>query len=256
MHFQAIDYIPWLGSATAESLLVLVMLTRGLIWRFPFFFASIFYDVLRQATLFIIAHLSLGKVYFYTFWISVPVEYTLGFAVMFEAVRHAFQAEKFSPRAVGWFATLTAALVFVAATLVFHPSVPMDNLTGLILILDRSCGVLRCGVLLFILAFASRLGISWRHHVWGIVFGLGTYAGIGLIVGAIHAATGQMCGDWITPVPVFGYFSATIIWPIYLCRPEPEREALTLAQISTFSDLVTRYRRIASELAAVLRRRQ
>src|SRR5438046_434901 len=51
MHFELIDYVPWLGSVTAEAIVVAIMLKQRLVRRFPLFFVSLTYDLLRQIVL-------------------------------------------------------------------------------------------------------------------------------------------------------------------------------------------------------------
>ena len=77
-YFHAVDYIPWIGSTVAECLVVGIMLRRNLIRRFPVFFSSIAFDLLREMAFPIVAHYS-ALAYGYCFWISIPVEYVLAF---------------------------------------------------------------------------------------------------------------------------------------------------------------------------------
>jgi len=107
-------------------------------------------------------------------------------------------------------------------------------------------------VLLFLWVFATRLGISWRHHVWGIVFGLGISSGFSLLVAAIHATTGNMCGDLITYIIPYSYFASTIIWAVYLWQPEPERGPLTLEHLSLIQYALDSYRKILTEIWRLL----
>ena len=188
--FPLIDYIPWIGSLIAEVLVVAIMLKRNLVRRFPIFFVSVVYAVLRQAGLAIIAQAG-PKAYGLAFWMTLPIEYVIAFAVMIEAFRYSLGSDpKIPSKTLRIMAVVAALLVAFATFLVLRPDIPTSNLRGLFLTLDRSIGLLRCGVLLFMWAFARKLGISWRHHVWGIVFGLGVYSGLNLIVAAIHATTG------------------------------------------------------------------
>ena len=246
--FQLVDYIPWLGSVIAEIAVVAIMLQRKLIHRFLVFFLSITYDLVRQPALAVIA-LEGPKAYGMTRWVTLPIEYVIAFGVMLEAFRYSLGADpKIPTKTLRSMIVVAALLVAVAAFLVLRPDLPISNLRGLILALDRSIGLLRCGVLLFRWAFAPKLGISWRHHVWGIVFGMGIYSGVGLIVAAIHATTGNLCGDWLACLTPFSYFAATIIWAVYLWRPEPQRGAVTLDQISFFHSSLASYRKILAEL--------
>lgn len=246
--FQFVDYIPWIGSVIAEILVVAIMLKRGLIRRFPVFFFSVAYDLVRQAVLAAIA-LKGPKAYGITRWVALPIEYVIAFGVMLEAFRYCLGADPKIPRkTLRAMAVLTVLLVAVAAFLVLHPDIPISNLRGLILTLDRSIGLLRCGVLLFMWAFAPKLGISWKHHVRGIVAGLGVYSGVSLIVVAIHATTGNLCGDWLARLIPFSYFAATIIWAVYLWRPEPQRGAVMLDELSFARSTMGAYRKILAEL--------
>ena len=247
-HFPLLDYIPWIGSVVFETLIVAIMLKRNLVRRFPLFFSSLIYDLGRQAILAIIAYES-SRAYAYGYWIAQPVEYVIAFGVMLEAFRYSLGADpKIPAKTLRVMAVVAVLLVALATFLILRPDIPASGLTGLILTLDRSIALLRCGVVLFIWAFARRLGIFWRHHVWGIVFGLGIYSAVGLITAGIHAATGNLCGGWLSRSVHFSYFAATIIWAVYLRRPEPERGPLTLERIEFFHNSVATYRKILEQL--------
>ncbi len=251
-YFHAADYITWIGSTIAECMVVGIMLRRNLIRRFPIFFSSIVFDLLREMAFPVVAHFS-ALAYGYCFWISIPVEYVLAFAVMWEAFRYALGTDgKIPPKALRFFVLASIVLVGLAAFLVLYPDIPTSNMEGLILTLQRSISLLRCGMLLFLWIFAARLGITWQHHVWGIVCGLGFYAALSLIVAAIHAITGTMSGDWLGRVPQFGYLAATIAWAVYLWRPEPERTPLTLKEISFINYAFDTYHKMMTEIWRLL----
>src|SRR5579863_4242347 len=120
------------------------------------------------------------------------------------------------------------------------------------LVLDRSAEFLRCGMLLFLWAFAGKLRLTWWHHLCGIAFGLGMYSAIGLITAAVDVATGKMCGHWLTPIPHFAYFLATVIWGIYFLKPEPARESLTLERVNFFRESLAFVRNATLEMRRVL----
>ena len=246
--FQLVDYIPWVGSVIAEIVVLAIMLKRNLPRRFPIFFSSVVYDVVRQVALAFIAYRS-PRAYAYGYWISIPIEYVIAFGVMLEAFRYALGANpKIPPKTLRVMAVVAVLLVALAAFLLFHPDIPISNLRGFILTLDRSIDLLRCGVVIFIWAFAKKLGLSWAHHVWGIVCGLGIYSAVGLIAAGIHAVTGDLCGDWLARSVHLSYFAATVVWAVYLWRPEPHRGPLTLERIALIENLIATYRRIMAEL--------
>jgi hypothetical protein len=228
------------------------MLRRDLVRRFPVFFTSIAFDLLREMAFPAVAHYS-AHAYEYCYWISLPVEYVIAFGVMWEAFRYAFGTDaKIPPTALRPFLLATAVLMGLAAFLILYPDIPTSNLKGLVLILDRSIDLLRCGMLLFLWIFAARLGISWQHHVWGIVCGLGIYSAIGLIVAAVHAITNTISGDWLGHFLHFSYFGATIVWTVYLWRPEPERAPLTLKEVSFINYAFDTYHKMMTEIWRLL----
>jgi len=93
-----------------------------------------------------------------------------------------------------------------------------------------------------------------RDHVWGIVFGLGVYSSISLIVAAIHAFTGQMCPGWVSTLPHFAYLSSTAIWNAYLFRKEPEIPPLTDKEFEQYQSLVSSYRTLVKNVRKALAR--
>ncbi|SRR6266481_5498384 len=254
MHFQPIDYIPWIGSVIAELIVLAIILRRGLVRRFPVFFTSIAFDILREIILPIVAFRNPHSyAYSYLYWLSFPMEYVIAFAVILEAMRYSMVNDaRLSRKTLGTLAAFAVLLMAVAALLVLYPDISIKTLPGLAITLERSIELLRCGVLLFIWVFATRLGISWRHHVWGIVFGLGIYSGFSLLVAAIHATTGTLCGDWLARIIPFSYFASTIIWAVYLWQPEPERGPLTLEHLSLIQYALDSYRKVLTEIWRLL----
>ena len=107
-------------------------------------------------------------------------------------------------------------------------------------------------MLLFLWIFAARLGISWQHHVWGIVCGLGIYSAAGLMAAAVHAITNTISGDWLSRSLHFSYFATTIVWAVYLSRTEPERAPLTLKEISFINYAFDTYNKMMTEIWRLL----
>ena len=255
MHLTVNQAIPWFGSVLAETILLIVMVRRGFVRRFPFFFASIAYDVCRQAVLFTILA-KFTAAYFAAYWLCMPAEYTFAYAVIYEAFRNAFKADvRFCPNTLKVFGIGTIVLVLLAASFLFHPGLQLRNLATLALVLSRSSELLRCGLLLFLWVYSAKLGISWRHHVWGIVFGLAMYSGVGLLVATVDVAIGKMCGHWLVPIPHYAYLAATIIWPIYLLRDEPARGPLTLQELHSYRNFITFGHQATTEIRRLIRER-
>lgn len=252
MHLFVI-YVPWIGSVLAELFLLGVMFRNRLFRRFPWFFTSIAYDIVRQALSAIALAWPHVHAHFYVYWISMPLEYTFAFAVICEVFRRAFQTRiQFSPESIRIFVGLNVLLLIASAALIFSGELPITGFAGLMLMLDRSAEFLRCGMLLFLWIFASELRLTWWHQLWGIAFGLGMYSAIGLITAAVDVATGKMCSHWLTPIPHFAYFFATVVWGIYFLKPEPARESLTVERINFVREWLDFVRNATLEMKRVL----
>jgi hypothetical protein len=124
----------------------------------------------------------------------------------------------------------------------------------MILTVNRSISLLMSGLLFFMWAYSSRIGFSMRDHVWGIVFGLGIYSSISLIVAAIHATTGDMGPRWLSTLPHFTYLAANVIWNAYLHKKEPEILPLTDEEFAEYQNLIETYKTIIANVRKALAR--
>jgi len=127
----------------------------------------------------------------------------------------------------GW---LPLVLLLVAAILAFSTSsAPNGRLITAILSLERSVLVMQAGMLLFLMLFSSRLGLTWKHHSFGISLGFGIYASGQLVISTLFAQLGTSFGEAYTLLQTVLYTAMTTIWLVYLASPEPARVALESA---------------------------
>jgi hypothetical protein len=224
--------------------------------RFPFFFAYIIFDIARAIVLPAILYAApLSGHYYYAYWISVPVEYTLTFFIILEVFAYIFRAHiKVSRNVVYAFLGFGALLLLASLILIFRPDIPTNTLRGMILTANRSVSLLMAGLLFFMWAYSSRIGFTMRDHVWGVVFGLGLYSSVSLAAAAVQATTAGVVPRWINLLPHFTYLAATIIWNLYLFREEPEVPPLTGEQLEEYFNLIRSYRTLAANVRKALAR--
>lgn len=244
------DYIPWLGSLFFELILVFFILKHTTQKRFPVFFAYIIFDILRAIILPTILYaMPQTYTYFYAYWLSVPIEYTLTFLIILEVFAYIFRTHIVHGSGVIRAFVIFAFVVFLASVvLILGHELPFTKLSWIILIVNRSIALLASGLLFFMWAYSSRIGFSMRDHVWGIVFGLGAYSSVSLIVAAVHAATGQMCPGWITPLPHFAYLGSTIIWNAYLFREEPAITPMKDSELAEYHGFLRSYKTLIANV--------
>jgi hypothetical protein len=248
--------IPWLGSLALEIVLLFALIKQEIPRRFPVFFSYIIFDITRAIVLPAILYSTPNtNNYFYGYWLSIPIEYTLTFLIILEVFAYIFRAHiSHSKRVIKIFAVFGLLLFVVSVALIIHPELPMRQLTGIILILNRSLSLLMAGLFFFMWSYSSRIGFTMRDHVWGIVFGLGLYSSVSLIAAAIHAATGTLCPSWITPLTHYTYLASTAIWNAYLWREEPEAPPLTAQEFEQYQSLISTYRTLFKNVRKALAR--
>ena len=247
---QPFEYIPWLGSLFFEFSLVFFILKQGIQKRFPVFFAYVIFDILRAIVLPTLLYATPKTyTYFYAYWLSVPVEYTLTFLIILEVFAYIFRTHiAHGTGVIRAFVIFGFVLFLASVVLILRHELPFTKLTGVILIVNRSIALLASGLLFFMWAYSSRIGFSMRDHVWGIVFGLGTYSSVSLIVAAIHAAKGEMCPGWITPLPHFAYLGSTIIWNVYLFREEPAISPMQDSELAEYHGFLRSYKTLIANV--------
>ena len=152
----------------------------------------------------------------------------LGFGVIYEIFKNAFKPFQALRDFAGiMFRWATLVLLLVAAVLAFSNSDPSNGrwITA-ILSLERSVLVMQAGMLLFLMLFASRLGLTWKHHSFGISLGFGIYASGQLVISTLFAQLGTPFANAYTLLQSVLYTAMVTIWLVYLASPEPARAAV------------------------------
>jgi len=225
---QIAFYVLWLTPAAVRLCLVLYMLRRGLFHEFPAFFTYLAYHSLKTAVLLPL----LGRSpwgYFYVFWMGEAVGFLLGFAVIYEVMKHVLR-----PYAALWelgrklFLVVGGALLLLAAVSAAGTTAAVDHngLMAWIYASGRSLRIVQCGLLGSLLLFSAYFGITWRHRVFGIALGLGIYASVELAATAVRSEVGWIGDDVYRQVRMVLSTCSILIWAAYMLRPEPARVAV------------------------------
>jgi hypothetical protein len=212
-----------------------IMLRRGLRTQYPYFFAYIVYQVAIFPLLFFFFHRSPDQ-YFYVYWATAALSPIFGLAVIAELFRHAFRPfealQGISSTMLRWAAVLGALCLLIFAL----------NLTGsgthrlaeVVMVLHRSVRVLQVSLVLLILLFASRLGLTFRHHLVGIAAGFGIFAAVDLMLASVVLRVEPAWYSVLNTFKTSVYLGTTVLWMAVLYRPEPARvPELEPAPVST-----------------------
>ena len=225
---QIAFYVLWLTPGAVRLCLVLYMLRRGLFREFPAFFTYLAFHSLKTAVLLPL----LGRSpwgYFYVFWIGEAFSFVLGFAVIYEIMKHALR-----PYEALWelgrrlFFAVGGLLLLFAVLSAAGTSAELDHnaLMAWIYAVGRSVRIVQCGLLGFLLLLSTYFAITWRHRVFGIALGLGVYAAVELAATAVRSEVGWIGDETYRQIRMLMSGCAVLIWAAYLLRPEPEPVAV------------------------------
>jgi hypothetical protein len=195
-------------------------------YKFPFFRGFVGFSLvawLLQAVTY--SHLSAAG-YFYQYWGTTAVLAILSFMVVYEVFVYVLRpysalvdlGKLLFKWAVGFLAL--ASLLTALATTGNH----MEKICATVKVLDRSCDLMLCGLLLLLALLQSRLGLSWRNPGISIMLGLGVNAAVTLSSSFLQdhfpAATGIA---WVGP---FCWVAVSAHWLASFALPEAARRTI------------------------------
>ena len=223
-NMSTLTNVLWLVQPLVKVVILVVMFRRKLHVRYPLFFSYLAYSVVVTALLWAV-HGSY-RAYFYAYWSTDAVSAMLILGVIYELFTAMFRQHHalrdFGTMLFRWAVVMAAML---AGLLLFSGIAPTKNsMVNSIVNLDRSVGVLQCGMLLFLVLFSPYLKISWRHQICGIALGFGLNAIVRML----------LLSQWI--VGVFGvknfnllstasYDWTLLIWLAYAFMKVPSESA-------------------------------
>jgi len=225
----------WLPTALAQVAILFLMVRQKVREEFNFFFQFTLLQVLGNLALgalyrYQYFHPKAYATYFYLYWAISALNSFMGFAVIHEVFRNAFKPfvalRDFAAILFRW---ATLVLLVVAAVLAFTNSGNNSRLIVAILSVERSVLVMQAGMLLFLMLFASRLGLTWKHYGFGIALGFGLYACSQLTVSTLFSQLGAGFGQYYSLLQSLLYAMMVAIWVVYLASPEPARVAVESA---------------------------
>jgi hypothetical protein len=220
-------YIFWVVPVVLQVGILAAMIHRGLRHTFPFFFHYTVLQVLSNAALYYIAHFGSNEQYFYGYWASDAISAILGFAVIREIFNNAFRPfaalRDFADIIFKWAATVLVVVAFVLAFSAHGGNGSDEVLMTGILGIERGVMLIQGGLLLFLLLFSNRLGITWKNHCFGLALGFGVYSSTTLVLDSLRS---QFGAEWHTTYSILQsacYAGAVLVWTAYIFSPEPVR---------------------------------
>lgn len=211
----------WITPVILQLLIAMIMIRRGLVRPFRYFFAYCLCAPARDVTLLFLQNRpNLYFFYFWIYWVGDGLLILLQVVVLCEVLRDLL------PRHIGFRAAATrgfTALVVLSAALAFMLLATAvrsgGKLMEAILLLERCARAGQVMMLVIAMMFISRWGLTWRHYATGILLGSGI-AGLQLVPaelrGSLHLISNNTFA-WLKPAV---YDCAVIAWAIYFIIPQ------------------------------------
>lgn len=208
-----------------QASLLVVMAKRKLRKQFPVFYNYVFLLLFITIALQVSARWFLGQ-YSFVYWTATGLTMLLGFGVLYEVFVNILKPfselidlGKMMFRWAAIFLLITASITALATT-----GSKTTTLCTAILQMEHCIQLMQCGFLLLLLAFETRLGISWRSHGMCIALGLGVFASTDLLLSYLYQRfpTWQGSLDITNAIVAAGLFA---FWTVGLMLPEPARKS-------------------------------
>jgi hypothetical protein len=241
---RLLQLVLWIFPVVVQLLIAATMVRRGLLGRFSCFFIFSLYAPARDVLLFLLqGH---ATAYFLIYWGGEGVSIALELLVLWQTARLLVDPyPELSACAAKIFWLSMVVCTFLAAV-TFDTSMAGAGSPAieLVLLAERSARVFEVSLLVVMLAFLFRLGLTSNRYATGILLGCGI-AGLQLILFELRARLHAISDDtfiWIAPAI---YDCAVLLWAVYLL-PSPSE---TLADLPPATDLARWHQTVKEYLA-------
>jgi hypothetical protein len=219
-------YALWIAQPLLEATIAALMVRRGMLRQFRFFFGYILTQLVTFSIIFsTLWHRQHYAVSFYAYWVCEGFSVAFGFGVIHEVFVDVFRSFH-TLRDLGSVLFKWAGLVMLLVAGVVSVSDPASQTPPwlqAILTAQRCVRIIQVGMVLFLLFFAHYLGVSRRQRSFGIGLGFGSFALVELAV--LASSVGNHLGNpWMSMVNMSAYNLSLGIWVGYIVMKSPVRE--------------------------------
>lgn len=234
-------YVLWAMHPMLQIGIAGLMLRRGLIKQFKFFFAYILTQLVTFAVLFPAYVWRSYSAAFYLYWCLNAVSVAFGFLVIHEIFVDVFKSFH-TLRDLGTVLFKWAGLVMLLVAGVVSVSTNSSQMAPwmqAIVTSQRCVRIIQIGMVLFLLFFAHYVGVSRRQHSFGMALGFGSFAMVELVL--ICSWVGNhLSGPTISMVNMAAYNGSLMMWLGYVAVRRPMRDGtVTLLQPQRWEQSLT-----------------
>ena len=232
----------WFVPVALQAAIALIMLWRGLIRVFPFFFSYTVLVPTRDIVLLLLPYP--GDRYALVFWWGDAMVILLSLGVIAEILWHLFRPYPFLRFVFRWVGVV-AVVAAASAVALLGSNNPRgaDRVFELIILVERSARLLQLCLLIVLVSLMSRLGLTWQHYSLGIATGFGIYAALDLTLLEFRAHLHSVSNPAFTLLGSAAYNLAVIVWAFYFLKSRAQApvESLPSHDMANWNDALTQH---------------
>jgi hypothetical protein len=226
MSVRTLYFALWIAQPVLQAGIAALMVRRGQHRKFPFFFGYILTQMFSFCVMFpAYIHNSQSALTFYVYWGGQAISVACGFGVIHEVFIDVFRAFH-TLRDLGTVLFKWAGLVMLLVAGVVSVSTNSTDVEPwfqAIITTQRCVRIIQVGMVLFLLFFASYMGVSRRQRSFGIGLGFGSFAIVELVLVASWVGN-HLANPWMSIVNMAGYNCSLLIWLGYCAMKSEARE--------------------------------
>ncbi|MGD0793056.1 MAG: hypothetical protein ABR920_14920 [Terriglobales bacterium] len=210
-HSHTIVLYLWCAQPILQSVVAVILWRRKLHKQFFVFFLFLLAQVANFAVIFPL-WLSGNGTYFWLFWLGEAVNAVLGFKVIHEIFLDVFRPyHTLKDLGTLLFKWAGVVMLLVSVVVSFSNSFDKNLLWQVLTTLQRSVRIVQLGLILFLLLFSRFLGVSRKQISFGISLGFGFFAGVELMLYALHSGGFVKMGVF-NLINMVAYILAIFVW--------------------------------------------
>ena len=217
----------WASQPVLQSAVLFSLWRKKLHKEFPVFVTYLFAQIVIVAVLFPVYHLASDRFYFrywpYLNWGASFLGLSLGFKVLQEIFMDVFRPY-YAMKDLGAILFRWGALVMLLVGVVVAASTRVDIplVDQALVAVQRCVRLAQMGMVLFLISFASHLGIHWRHRSFGLALGFGFFATTELVLYALVLnGRGVVSQGAAVVANMMAYEASILIWIVYCWIASP-----------------------------------
>jgi len=202
----------WCAQPILQSAAAVTLWHRKLHKQFPVFFVFLLMQVANFAILFPLSLVGNYNMYFGFFWLGEAINAVLGFKVIHEIFLEVFRPyHTLKDLGTLLFKWAGVVMLLVSVVVAFSNSFDRNPVWHAVSTMQRSVRIVQLGLILFLLLFSRFLGVSRKQASFGISLGFGLFAGVDLMMYALHS--GGFAGQgFLNLTNMVTYILAIFIW--------------------------------------------